>query len=182
MMGGHVPAYWLSDRYSAQQGHGEKHQTCLAHLARDARWVLEHGDEQIGLSLRLWFKDAFALARSADTDAPSTVQRKAKKLDDRIGAIIATGSTCEATAKILRKFANARDQMLTFAHAPPGLAEPTNNGCERDLRPSVTNRKVTNGFRSLWAAETDAAVRTVTSTERINGLSTYDAITRTIAP
>jgi hypothetical protein len=30
MMAGHVPAVWISDRYSAQQKHGERHQTCLA--------------------------------------------------------------------------------------------------------------------------------------------------------
>src|SRR6185369_11654040 len=30
----HRPAVWLSDRYSAQQGHGLAQQTCLAHLAR----------------------------------------------------------------------------------------------------------------------------------------------------
>src|SRR5215211_5736965 len=35
MMDGHRPAVWLSDRYTAQQGHGAAHQTCLAHLARD---------------------------------------------------------------------------------------------------------------------------------------------------
>lgn len=34
MMAGHKPAAWLSDRYSAQQGHGVAQQTCLAHLAR----------------------------------------------------------------------------------------------------------------------------------------------------
>ena len=31
VMGGHQPDFWLSDRYSAQQGHGRLHQTCLAH-------------------------------------------------------------------------------------------------------------------------------------------------------
>ncbi len=36
MMAGHEPKVWISDRYSAQQGHGERHHTCLAHLARDA--------------------------------------------------------------------------------------------------------------------------------------------------
>jgi len=35
MMDGHRPAVWISDRYTAQQGHAAKHQTCLAHLARD---------------------------------------------------------------------------------------------------------------------------------------------------
>jgi len=39
MMDGHVPAVWISDRYSAQQKHGERHQTCLAHLARDTAFA-----------------------------------------------------------------------------------------------------------------------------------------------
>ena len=48
-MGGHRPHVWLSDRYSAQQSHGERHQTCLAHLARDAAFALEHGlDDRAG--------------------------------------------------------------------------------------------------------------------------------------
>ena len=40
MMDGHAPAVWISDRYSAQQLHGERHQTCLAHLARDTAFAL----------------------------------------------------------------------------------------------------------------------------------------------
>jgi transposase len=41
MMEGHRPAVWLSDRYTAQQGHGDAHQTCLAHLARDIAYAVE---------------------------------------------------------------------------------------------------------------------------------------------
>ena len=41
VMGGHRPDFWTSDRYSAQQGHGLRHQTCLAHLARDIAYALE---------------------------------------------------------------------------------------------------------------------------------------------
>jgi transposase len=39
MMDGHAPTVWISDRYSAQQSHGERHQTCLAHLARDTAFA-----------------------------------------------------------------------------------------------------------------------------------------------
>lgn len=35
MMDGHRPEVWCSDRYVAQQGHADAHQTCLAHLARN---------------------------------------------------------------------------------------------------------------------------------------------------
>jgi transposase len=60
VMGGHRPAFWTSDRYSAQQGHGERHQTCLAHLARDIAWM----------------GDVFALWRHLCTFAASTIARK----------------------------------------------------------------------------------------------------------
>lgn len=176
LMDGARPTFWISDRYSAQQGHGEHHQTCLAHLARDAALVLERGDDRIGLPMKLWMKDAFALARAMKTDAASTIVRKARSLDDRLGAIIKANTACEITAKVQRKFANARDQMLTFAAAPPGLVDPANNGSERELRPAVTQRKATSGFRSVWGADVDAALRSVVSTAKRHGVPSFDAI------
>ena len=63
----------------------------------------------------------------------------------------------------------------------PGEVEVTNNACERALRPAVIQRKVTNGFRSMWAAEGDCAVRTVTDTAKLAGKSPYQTIIETLA-
>ena len=180
MMNGAKPSFWLSDRYSAQQKHGERHQTCLAHLARDAARVLEVGDEATGLSLKLWFKDALALAKEIGVSAESTIKKKHRDLDQRIDALLARTSDCDVTAKVLRKIANARDQLLTFLDAPPGLVEPTNNGCERSLRHSVVTEKVTNGFRSFWGAEGSADVLTTVDNDRLQGQNPYQAIKRVI--
>lgn len=180
VMGGHRPAFWTSDRYSAQQGHGERHQTCLAHLARDIAFALEVSEDPVPFRLKLWMDDVFALWRSLADIAASTVARKRRKLDDRIGRILCARSDCEVTRALLRKIANARDQLLTFLDAPD-LVQPTNNDCERALRPAVINRKVTNGFRSSWAAHADAALRTVIDTERLAGVSPYHAIRNTIS-
>ena len=62
-----------------------------------------------------------------------------------------------------------------------GHSSVTNNACERALRPAVIQRKVTNGFRSLWAAEGDCAVRTVTDTAKLAGKSPYQTIIETLA-
>jgi len=43
---------WLSDRYSAQQGHADRQQTCLAHLARDVAYALEAGDDPVAFRLK----------------------------------------------------------------------------------------------------------------------------------
>jgi len=52
----------------------------------------------------------------------------------------------------------------------------TNNVSERHLRPSVIFRKVTNGFRCEWGAETYAAFRSVVSTAKANGASVLDTV------
>ena len=180
VMDGHRPAFWTSDRYSAQQGHGERHQTCLAHLARDVARVLEVGCERTGLALKLWLDSAFALARDIGSLAASTVARKRHRLEKRIDAILETRTGCDATDAVLRKVAKARDQLLTFATAPPGTVDPTNNACERALRPAVIGRKITNGFRAEWAADVDAALRSVVDTARIAGSEPFQSIRQTL--
>ena len=75
-MGGHRPQVWISDRYSAQQSHGERHQTCLAHLARDTAFALEHGSDDLPLRFKLWFGRAFDLAGSIAELTASTLAEK----------------------------------------------------------------------------------------------------------
>ena len=56
------------------------------------------------------------------------------------------------------------------------LVPYTNNVSERPLRPGVIFRKVTNGFRCEWGAETYAAFRSVVSTAKANGASVPDTV------
>ena len=63
----------------------------------------------------------------------------------------------------------------------PGRVEATNNACERDLRPAVIQRKNTNGYRAMWSAQGEAAVRTVVATARLKaGPSTFGTVLSTI--
>ena len=68
--------------------------------------------------------------------------------------------------------ANAAIQTLATQHAVPY----TNNVSERHVRPSVIFRKVTNGFRSEWGAETYAAFRSLVSTAKANRASVLDVL------
>ena len=58
--------------------------------------------------------------------------------------------------------------------------EPTNIACERALRLAVIQRKVTNGYRAMWAAQGEAAVRTVVDTARLGGGTTFGTVLKTI--
>jgi transposase len=89
--------------------------------------------------------------------------------------------TCDLTRALQVKIGRARDQLLTFVDHP-GRVEATNNACERALRPAVIQRKVTNGYRAMWAAEGEAAVRTVTDTARLTTDATaFGTILNTIS-
>jgi transposase len=181
MLAGHRPAVWLSDRYSAQQGHGVAQQTCLAHLARDVAYALEASDDPVPFRLKLWLASAFDLADGLARLAASTVAAKRRALERRLSAILAAPTTCELARALQAKLRRARDQLLTFADWP-GRVAATNNACERDLRPAVIQRKVTNGYRAMWAAEGEADIRTVVDTARLKpGASVFDTILRTVS-
>ncbi len=180
MMDGHRPAVWISDRYTAQQGHAEEHQTCLAHLARDVAYVVEASDDPIPWRLQLWLHSVFALAERVTDLAASTLAAKRRSLERQLGDILTTASRCDLTQALQAKIGRARDQLLVFLDHP-GLVEATNNGCERLLRPAVVQRKVTNGYRAMWAADGEAAIRTVVDTARLTGTSTFGTILKTVS-
>lgn len=179
-MGGHVPDVWISDRYSAQQKHGARHQTCLAHLARDTAFALEHGADDLPLRFKLWFGKAFDLANSIAGFATSTIAKKKRELESSLAALLAAATGCELARQLQAKIARARDQLLTFCDYP-GEVDATNNGSERKLRPCVIQRKVTNGYRAMWAAQAEADVRTTIDTARLKGANPFNVIVATLA-
>ena len=69
----------------------------------------------------------------------------------------------------------ARDQLPTFCDFP-GMVDATNNVSERALRPSVIQRKVTNGYRAKWAADAQANLRTTVDTARLAGANPFQTI------
>src|ERR687898_2382851 len=181
MMEGHRTAVWLSDRYTAQQGHGVAHQTCLAHLARDVAYAVEVSEDPVPWRLQLWLNTVFSLAERVTTLATSTLSAKRRALDRQLSDILATASSCDLTCALQAKIGRARDQLLTFLDHP-GLVEATNNACERALRPAVVQRKVTNGYRAMWAAQGEAAIRTVVDTARLTpGATAFRTILATVS-
>jgi transposase len=73
----------------------------------------------------------------------------------------------------------AQDQLLTFCDYP-GEVDAANNGSERKLRPCVIQRKVTNGYRAMWAAQAEADARTAVDTARLNGANPFQTILETL--
>ena len=99
-------------------GHGEAHQTCLAHLARDVAFVDETSEDMLPSRLRLWLKRAFALADGIETFAASTITAKRRALERSLVDILAAPTACDLARDLQMKFRRARDQLDTSKNLP----------------------------------------------------------------
>jgi transposase len=168
------PLVWVSDMLGSQRGHGILWQVCLAHLLRDAKYAVECGDTAFSGPFRRLLLRAIATGRRREALKDATLKQYLYDLDRRLDRIMAAVPGGEAGRKLHKRMLANRAHLFVFMS---NRAVPyTNNISERHLRPSVIFRKVTNGFRCEWGAETYAAFRSVVSTAKANRASILDTV------
>lgn len=174
MLGGHQPEVWVSDRYAGQQDLAQAHQVCLAHVLRDVQYAIDSGDTVLAPKIRDLLRWAIAIGKRRSQLKDGTLKAYAAKADRRLDALLGTPAAHPAGKILQRQIKAWRTKFFVF------LADrdvpPTNNVSEREIRPSVVFRKVTNGFRSDWGARIHAGYRSVTGTARLNGQAALDAV------
>jgi transposase len=178
VLDGHRPALWVSDLYSAQQGHAEGWQVCLAHQLRDCKYAIEAGDTIFAPRMKAVLLRAVALARRHRNLAESTRCAYRRRLERDLNAVMVLAPTNRDGRRLRKRYGKVREHLFTFLTHPEVTAD--NNGSERELRPTATYRKVTGGFRSNWGAELFAAVRSVIGTAKRRGVDAYQAIRNTL--
>ena len=178
VLGGHRPAIWVSDLYSAQQGHAADWQVCLAHQLRDCQFAIEAGDTVFAPRMKALLLRAVVIARRRGDLAESTRREYRRRLDRALDAVMALAPANRHGQRLRRRYGKVRDHLFTFLDHPEVAAD--NNGSERELRPTATYRKVTGGFRSDWGADLFAAVRSVIGTAARRGIDAYQAIRQTL--
>ena len=152
-------------------------QVCLAHLLRDARYAVECGDTEFSAAFRRRRLRAIAIGRRRSTLQDTTLAQYRADLDRRLDRIMAAVPLGEPGRKLRRRSAANRAHLFVTNRDVPY----TNNVSERHLRPSVIFRKVTNGFRCEWGAETYAAFRSVVSTAKANRAPVPDVLRSVLA-
>jgi transposase len=168
------PEVWVSDMLGSQKGHGVLWQVCLAHLLRDAKYAIECGDTAFSAQFLWLLLRAIAIGRRRETLKDTSLKQYLYDLDRRLDRILAAVPLGEPGRKLHKRMLANRAHLFVFMS---NRAVPyTNNVSERHLRPSVVFRKVTNGFRCEWGAETYAAFRSVVSTAKVNGASVLDTV------
>ncbi len=172
---GRRPGVWVSDALGSQRGHAERWQMCLAHVLRDTQYAIECGDAGFSVQFKLWLLRAMAIGRRREALRDTTLVQYRYDLERRLDRIMAhAGPLGQEGEKLRRRIGRCRDHLTVFMADRD--VPPTNNVSERALRPSVVFRKVTNGFRSEWGAETYAAFRSVVSTAKARGETVLGAL------
>ncbi|MFQ5959654.1 MAG: IS66 family transposase [Alphaproteobacteria bacterium] len=174
ILDGHRPEVWVSDLLGAQRGHADAWQMCLAHQLRNCQYAIEAGDAIFAPRLKRVLMRAVAIGRKRTRLKEGTLRQYRCDLERRMDACMALQPANRHGIRLRKRYGRLREHLFTFVTDPD--VPYTNNGSERDLRPSVTFRKVTNGFRSDWGADFFAAVRSILDTGRRRGLTPLDAI------
>lgn len=173
------PMVWVSDMLGSQRGHAVEWQVCLAHLLRDAAYAVECGDTAFSAAFKRLLLRAIAIGRRRDELKDTTLKQYLADLDRRLDRIMAAVPSGEPGRKLRKRIAANRAHLFVFITNRD--VPYTNNVSERHLRPSVIFRKVTNGFRCEWGAETYAAFRSLVSTAKANGASVLDVLRYVLA-
>jgi transposase len=174
LFGGWRPRVWISDGLRSQRGHAEQWQMCLAHLLRDAQYAIDCGDDGFSAAFKRLLLRAVAIGRRREALRDGTLAQYRADLDRRLDAVLSLPRRGEAAEKLRRRIARDREHLFVFV--TDRAVPPTNNVSERALRPSVIFRKVTNGFRSEWGAQTYAAFRSVVSTAKLHKRSMLEEL------
>lgn len=174
VLDGHCPDVWISDRYAGQQEMAGAHQVCLAHVLRDVQYAIDCGDSVVAPKIRDLLRWTIGIGRRRDTLKDTTLEQYLGKAERKLDKLVSVPAA-HPDGRVLQKQIKAwRSKFFVFM--TDRRVPPTNNISEREIRPSVVFRKVTNGFRSDWGASVHAGYRSLTSTAKLNATTAFDAI------
>lgn len=124
-------------------------QYCMAHLIREIRFLAEHSVQRLsrwGTKLLDWLKKLFGTLHRRDTLTANGWMRSMERLKTGFLKQMRRPPDHQLAKKLAKRFkGEAAADYFRFL-TKPGL-EPTNNGTERQIRPVVIDRRITQGTR-----------------------------------
>jgi transposase len=152
----------VSDRYAAY-GHlkARGRQFCLAHLLREAKYLVALEKTQWAKAFKHWLQDVF--------DSQQPVKALQTRLDGLLQQTL-TAATPK-TRTFLKSLQKNAQHLLTCRYFPK--VPPDNNASERAIRNVKTKTKVSGYIQSIEGAHDYAGLRSIVDTAQKNGQSAW---------
>lgn len=164
----------ILDYYNVYRNYSEKWQTCLAHIIRKAKGLIED-DEQlvqaVGCLLKRELKLMISLWRKGWGKTPEMDECKARL---RVICTYNKDNDNKRVRNLCKLILDGWEAVVYFTEVD-GI-EPTNNIAERFLRLLVISRKINFGSQSDAGVKTTAYLRTVAGTCKIRKTSTWNCL------
>ncbi len=124
-------------------------QYCMAHLIREIRFLAEHSVKKLsrwGSEVLEWLKKLFCTLHRRDKMTAKGFIRSMERIKTGFLKRIRRPPDHKLAKKLARRFkGKAAENYFRFLTKPN--VEPTNNGTERQIRPVVIDRRITQGTR-----------------------------------
>lgn len=171
VLGTDYPGVVVSDFHSAYNRLQGPQQKCWVHLLRElrecAKTELSEEYRRAHRRLRRLFLDARRLVRQRPALPPLQVERRQRRLDDRLFAWGATPYHNTTLKRLAGRVLKHHQQLLTFTRVA-GIS-PDNNAAERAIRPHVVIRKRSYQSRSPTGMATHASLTSLVQTLTLQG-------------
>jgi transposase len=124
-------------------------QYCMAHLIREIRFLAEHNVKKLSRwanKLLEWLKKLFCILHRRDKLTAKGFIRSMERIKAGFLSRMRRAPNHKLAKKLARRFkGKAAENYFRFLSEPE--VEPTNNGTERQIRPVVIDRRITQGTR-----------------------------------
>lgn len=141
-------------------------QYCMAHLIRDIRFLAEYKVKKLSRwakELLEWLKKLFKTLHNRDKLTVKGHIHSMKKIKEGFLIKVRRPPDHKLARKLARRFkGKAAEDYFRFFTEPN--VEPTNNGTERQIRPVVIDRRITQGTRGDIGMRWCERIWTVTAT------------------
>ena len=124
-------------------------QYCMAHLIRDIRFLTEHKVRKLsrwGSELLEWLKKLFDTLHRRDKMTTKGFIRSMERIKAGFLKRMRRAPDHKLAKKLARRFKGKAAENY-FSFLTESNVEPTNNGTERQIRPVVIDRRITQGTR-----------------------------------
>jgi transposase len=157
------------------------HQTCVTHLLRRCKEILEtaaRGAVIFPRQVKALLQESLAIRDQRDEQAITLAdaQAKADDLDARMDKLLHYIKTNAVNERFAKHLAKHRREIFTFLRHE-GI-DATNHKAEQAIRPAVVNRKVWGGNRTAAGAVAQAVLMTVLFTAYKNGRNALEFLSR----